>query len=95
MAKRSHGPKQGTRKKLKKDRRARGKLTIRRIVQEFKEGEKVIIKPEPSVQKGLPHKRFIGKQGEIIGKRGKAYILEVRDGNKLKQVISLPVHLRK
>ena len=90
---RSHGPKRGTRKKLKKD--IRTKVTIRRFVQQFKEGEKVIIKPEPSVQKGVPHRRFIGKQGEIIGKRGKAYIIQVKDGGKLKQVISLPVHLRK
>lgn len=95
MVKRSHGSRMGTRKKLKKKFRTKGKLTIRRIVQEFKKGEKVTISPEPSVQKGMPHKRFFGKQGIIKNKKGKAYILEVKDGKKTKEVISLPVHLRK
>ncbi len=95
MAKRSHGPRMGTRRKLKKSFRNKGKVPIRKILQEFKKGEKIIISPEPSIQKGMPHRRFIGKQGTIIGTKGKAYILEVKDGNKIKQVISLPVHLRK
>jgi len=95
MVRRSHGPRRGTRAKLKKSIRAKGKVTIRRIVQEFKKGEKVIISPEPSTQKGMPNKRFFGKQGTIIGQKGKAYLLEVKDGKSTKQVISLPIHLRK
>ncbi|MFA5406850.1 MAG: 50S ribosomal protein L21e [Candidatus Nanoarchaeia archaeon] len=90
----SHGPRRGTRRKLKKSVRDKGKVTIRRLVQEFKKGERVIIKPEPSIQKGLPYKRFFGKQGFILDKKGKAYIVQVKDGNSIKQAISLPVHLR-
>jgi len=95
MVKSSHGPRRGTRSKLRKRARTRGKVAIRRIVQEFKKGEKVIISPEPSIQKGMPYKRFIGKQGTIIEKKGKAYVLEIKDGKATKQVISLPVHLKK
>jgi large subunit ribosomal protein L21e len=95
MVKRSHGYRRGTRAKLKKRRRERGKVTIRRIVQEFKKGDSVIIKPEPSIQKGMPHKRFFGKRGVIVDKKGKAYVLSVKSGNAMKKVISLPVHLKK
>ncbi len=95
MVKRSHGPKRSTRKKLRKSVRTRGKVPIRRFIQEFKKGEVVIIKPEPSVQKGLPHHRFIGREGVIINTKGRAYIVGVKDGGKLKQVITLPVHLRR
>lgn len=95
MVTRSHGPRRGTRKKLKKKIRERGKIKIAKFMQEFKEGEKVVIKPDPSYQKGMPNRRFFGRVGVIVSKRGKAYILEVKDGGKTKQVISLPVHLKK
>jgi len=90
----SHGPRRGTRRKLKKSIRDKGKVTIRRLVQEFKKGDEVIIKPEPSIQRGLPNKRFFGKQGVILGQKGKAYMVQVKDDNTIKQVISLPVHLK-
>ncbi len=91
MVKASHGHRRKTRRRLKK----KEILTIRRILQTFKIGEKVVIKPEPSIQKGMPHRRFFGRVGKVIDKRGKAYILEVRDGRSFKQIISLPVHLRR
>jgi len=95
MVRSSHGPRKGTRHKLKKKARSKGKVSIRQIVQEFKKGDKVIIKPEPSIQKGMPHRRFYGKQGKVVDKKGKAYILEVKEGKSFKKVISLPAHLKK
>lgn len=95
MVTRSHGFRVGTRKKLRKKVRERGKVKIRRALQEFKKDEIVVIDVEPSYHKGMPHKRFFGKHGRILGKRGKSYIVEVKDGNKLKKIICSPIHLKK
>jgi large subunit ribosomal protein L21e len=91
---RSHGPRQGTRNSLKKRSRDRGKLTITRQLKEFKVGDTVLISPEPAVQKGMPHRRFFNKHAKVVDKRGKAYVLEVKDQKAMKKIISLPVHLR-
>ena len=95
MVERSKGSRQKTRKKLKRKRKEKGKIFIKKFIQEFKEGDKVVIKPDPSVQKGLVNRRFIGKSGEIIGKRGRGYEVLVKDGRKEKVVITYPVHLKK
>jgi large subunit ribosomal protein L21e len=48
---------------------------------------------DPSVHKGMPHPRFQGKTGEVVGTRGRAFVLKVNDGNASKTVITLPEHL--
>ncbi len=73
--------------------RKRGSVPVSKVIQEFKEGDTVSIVLEPSVQKGQPHSRFHGKTGVILEKRGRAYLVEVSDGNAKKKVISRPVHL--
>ena len=93
--KRAHGAQQNTRNKLKKKPRNRGKISVDKYMQEFKTGEKVLIKPEPSVKKNIPHRRFIRKIGEITGKRGKAYKIKVKDMNAVKEVFIMPIHLKK
>ncbi len=95
MVKRAHGPQQNTRKILKKKARDRGKLSVVKFFQEFKEGERVMIKAEPSVKKNIPHRRFLNKPGIIIGKRGHAYRVRVNDLNKEKDIFVLPIHLRR
>ncbi|MEM5879008.1 MAG: 50S ribosomal protein L21e [Candidatus Aenigmatarchaeota archaeon] len=67
---------------------------ITKFLQEFNIGQKVVIEQEPSSQKGMPHSRYKGRVGEIIGKRGKSYIVEITDGNKVKRLISRPEHLK-
>jgi large subunit ribosomal protein L21e len=42
----------------------------------------------------MPNPKFQGKTGTVVSRRGRAYILEVRDGNAMKEVISLPEHLK-
>jgi large subunit ribosomal protein L21e len=49
---------------------------------------------EPSVQKGRPHRRFHGKTGLVLEKRGKSYLVEVKDGNSVKKIITRPEHLK-
>jgi large subunit ribosomal protein L21e len=84
---RSHGERKGTRKKLSKRKRERGLSPISRAIQRFALGERVHIRIDPSIQKGMPHHRFHGMTGEIKGERGRAYIVEVSDGKRQRKKI--------
>lgn len=92
MAKRSRGFRVKTRDKLGQKPWYRPSIT--KFIQEFREDQQVIVLPEPSSQKGMPHSRYRGKVGTIAGKRGRSYIVEIRDGSKTKKVIARPEHLR-
>lgn len=92
MTKKSKGFRVKTRKKLKQKPGYRPRIT--KFLEEFKRNQKVIILQEPSSQRGMPHSRFKGKVGKIIGSRGKSYIIEIVDGGKIKKIISRPEHLR-
>ena len=50
---------------------------------------------DPSVHYGTPHSRFQGKTGVVTGQQGRAFVVELYDGNKLKTVIARPEHLKK
>ncbi|MDF2955473.1 MAG: Ribosomal protein L21E [Candidatus Alkanophagales archaeon MCA70_species_2] len=89
----SHGVRRKTRKKLRKSVRERGLSRISKAIQKFEVGQKVHIVIDSSVHKGMPHKRFHGRTGTVKGRRGRAYIVEVRDGNKLKLLFVRPEHL--
>ena len=90
MAKGTSGPRRRTRDKLKK----KGKITVNQFLEEFKTGEKVIIKIESSSHRGMPHPRFKGKYGMVRGKRGRAYIVEIMDGRMKKNIITTAEQLR-
>lgn len=90
--KKSKGFRSGTRKKLKKNFREKFKVT--NFLQEFKPGDKVTIVLNPSSHKGMPFPRFKGKIGEVKEKRGKAFLIEIKDGDKFKKIISRPEHLK-
>jgi large subunit ribosomal protein L21e len=92
MAK-SHGVRKKTRDKLSKSVRARGISPVVRAIQEFQNGDGVHINIDPSRHKGAPHARFQGRTGKVTGKRGRAFILEVKDGDAYKSIIALPEHL--
>ncbi|MCL7393628.1 MAG: 50S ribosomal protein L21e [Thaumarchaeota archaeon] len=62
-------------------------------LQDFQPGEKVIVKLNPSVHKGAPHRRYHGRIGEILGKRGRAYVVRVKIGESLRTLTILPDHL--
>ena len=95
MTTRSHGYRVGTRKSLKKRGRDKGRIKIKSFLQKFDVGDTVIVKAEPAYHKGMPFKRFFGKHGKVIEKRGKSYMIQVREGKKLKNVLCAPVHLKK
>jgi large subunit ribosomal protein L21e len=82
-----------SRDKLSKTVRSRGKSPVVRAIQEFEKGAKVHVLIDPSIHKGMPHPRFHGKTGEVIGKRGRAFVLRITDGDATKTLIALPEHL--
>ena len=92
MVQKSKGRRKRTRNLLK--RGVRERIAITKYLQEFKIGGKVVIRPNPSSHKGMPYKRFIGKTGIIADKKGKSYIIKIKDGNKEKIIISRPEHLK-
>jgi large subunit ribosomal protein L21e len=91
MVKASKGFRRSTRRKLKKNIRRKFKVTS--YLKEFKPEDKVVIKIDPSSQKGMPFPKFKGKVGEVKEKRGNAYVIKIRIGKKIKEVISRPEHL--
>lgn len=90
----SHGFRKKTREKLSKSVRTRGISPVSRAIQEIQEGDTVHIQLDPSRHKGMPDPKFHGKTAKVVGKRGRALILEVRDGKATKSIIVLPEHLR-
>jgi len=93
---RKGGFRANTRYKLRKRAGTKGKVTITRLLQKFNIGDRVRIIQEPAVQKGMPHPRFRNLVGKVLTKEGKnAYTLQIKDGNKLKIVVSRAVHLVK
>lgn len=92
MSKPSSGPRHKSRKKFRQKPYFRPAIT--KFLREFKVGQNVVIVQEPSSQKGMPHKRYKGRGGQVSGTRGKSYIVEIRDGNKAKRIISRAEHLK-
>jgi len=74
--------------------KAKEKPTATRILKEFDKGEKVILKMTP-YSTSNPHKRFAGKTGTVVEKRGEAYVVEVKDGGMKKKIIVMPINLSK
>ncbi|MFQ6094634.1 MAG: 50S ribosomal protein L21e [Candidatus Bathyarchaeia archaeon] len=83
-----------TRSLLRKNSRDRGKISTSRLLYDYKQGEKVVIDIEPSVHKGMPHRRYQGRVGVVVGKRGRAYAVNVTQGDAVKEIIVLPEHLK-
>ena len=67
--------------------------TLGAILRKYTLGDKVAVVLEPSVQRGQPHRRFHGKTGTIMGKRGRSYLVSLKDMGREKIIISRPEHL--
>lgn len=74
--------------------RDRGKIKLSRYFKNFTEGDKVAVVRELALPAGFP-KRIQGRTGEVRGRRGKAYIVKMKDYDQEKTFIIEPVHLRK
>lgn len=89
----SRGYRAKTRSLLKRKPREKGKTGLSKILREYDSGEKVVIKLDPSVHKGMPHRRYHGRIGVVVKKRGRAYVVNVTQGDATKQIIVRSEHL--
>lgn len=93
MGRRAMGFRHKSRTVLTKNSRERGKIGLSKIMYDYAAGEKVVVKIDPSVHKGMPHRRFHGKVGVVMAKRGRSYVLHVQQGDATKEIIVRPEHL--
>jgi len=95
MATRIGGMRRKTRDKLSKNLKEKGKISLRKYFQKLDVGDRVCLKADPGVQKGMYLPRFHGKIGVLTGKKGRCYEVSIKDFGKAKTVVVHPVHLTK
>ncbi len=93
--KRIGGYRKGSRNKLGKSVREKGKISLSRYFQSFNEGDKVQLNLESSVAKGKFSTRYNGKVGVVVDKIGECYNVKIKDIKKEKIIIVHPIHIRK
>lgn len=93
MAKRTGGFRRKSRYKLQRNPRQKGKLNFKRYLEEYKPGDKVLLRPDSIVQKGICDPRFIGRVGVISKKQGACYEIIIREKTKTKKLIIHPIHM--
>jgi large subunit ribosomal protein L21e len=94
MAVRSRGSRSKTRKKMRKRTREKGTVPITRAMQTFSVGDVVHIIIDPAYHKGAPHPKWHGKTGQILERRGRSYLIGIKDQGADKTLIVNPVHLK-
>lgn len=77
-----------------KNPREKGKLKLSKYFQELKEGDRVSVKEELSLQPRFP-KRLQGRAGVVIGKRGHVYMVRIKNQAKEKDFLIAPIHLNR
>lgn len=95
MAKRIGGTRRKTRHIFQSSVREKGKISIRRYLESYSIGERVVLKAQPAIQDGLYFRRFHGKSGLISKKQGDCYMVTVTDGGVPKQIVAHPAHLKR
>ena len=95
MVRRSKGLRSKSRHILRKKPRYRGYSSITRSLQQFNDGEKVNVVIDPSVHRGMPHVRFQGYTGTVLGRQGNSYRVQIRVGKKIKTLVVRPEHIRR
>ena len=84
-----------SRQKHRKNVRDRGLGSIEKYLIDYSINDKVDIITDPSQHsRGMPHTRFHGRTGTVIGQRGRCYLVEVKLGNSKKTLITGVEHLR-
>lgn len=89
----ARGYRHRTRSLLRRKVRERGKTGLSKILREYAPGDRVLVRINPSIHKGMPHRRFHGKIGVIGERRGRAYVVNVSQGDAVKEIIVRPEHL--
>ena len=84
-----------TRKRHRRKARDKGLGSIEKYLIEFEINDKVDIITNPSRHKfGMPHRRYHGLTGTIVGTRGRCFEVQVKLGNSKKTLIIGREHIR-
>lgn len=95
MVKPPKGYRHRTRHLLRKNIREKGAIPpLSKLMIEYRPGDKVHIVIDPAIHKAMPHRRYHGKTGVVIGKRGRSYIVQIKVGSKIKTLFVRPEHLK-
>lgn len=94
MVERSKGIRSKSRHILRHRPRERGMPPVTKSLAHFEEGSKVSIKINPTVHGGMPHVRFQGTTGTVVGRQGEAYRVQITVGRKQKELVVRPEHLK-
>jgi len=78
----------------RKSVRTRGKVPLSKYFQEFKEGDTISVVKERAVHSSFPA-RLQGRTGTVKGKRGKTFVVCVKDQEKEKTFLIHAIHLKK
>jgi len=84
----------GKRAKQRDTLKRKERTTVNKMLAVIEDGQTVQIHINSRIHAGLPFRRFQGKTGTVSGKRGRSYVVDLRDGNKAKQLIVHPAHLK-
>jgi large subunit ribosomal protein L21e len=85
----------GPRRKTRSLLTSKGKRGLSRLMEQYEEGQKVVIDVEPSESKGMPHRRFQGKVGVVEEVRRRSLVLKVMVGNKEKKPVVRLEHVKR
>lgn len=93
MVRRSKGYRSRTRSLFRKKPREKGKVGLSRLLRVYNPGDRVMIRIDPSVHKGMPHRRYQGRMGLVKERRGRSYVIEVAEGKQTRTLIVRPEHV--
>ena len=79
---------------IKKKIRTKGKIQLSRYFQKLIKGDSVAVIKEPAVRSNFP-KTMQGRTGVVEEKRGKVYVIKLKDQKKEKRFLIEPIHLKK
>jgi len=68
-------------------------MKLSKLLYEYPPGSQVVVKIDSAVHKGMPHRRYHGRVGTILNKRGRSYMVSVSQGDAVKEIIVRPEHL--
>lgn len=72
-------------------RRARVTASVASAMISFEKGQRVHI--TPIATRSMPHPRYRGKTGMVVGRQGGAYVVELKDINATKRLVIEGAHL--
>jgi large subunit ribosomal protein L21e len=93
LVRRSKGYRSRTRTLFRKKAREKGKVGLSRLLRTYNPGEKVKIRIDSGVHKGMPHRRYHGRVGIVKARRGRSYVIEVVEGRQTRTLIARPEHI--